>query len=486
MLPSVFNLLPVLLPILGGAVLFFFPEMDRRARNIYTFVLSLTDLALVVLTDVLGTGEGFVVLHFMRKYEFCMQPDTFGKLFATMVSILWPFSLMYGYEYMEKEERQHSFFAFYTMTLGVVVGIAFAKDILTMYLFYEMLTLVTFPLVMHPMTDEAMKAGRTYLCYSLGGAAFALIGIIFVMNYGSSLDFTFGGVFADADPKARALLIFVFLVTFCGFSVKAAMMPFGKWLIKAAVAPTPVTALLHAVAVVKAGAFAVIRLIYYIYGADYLRGTWGQYAAITLTSLTILYGSVMAVKEQHLKRRLAYSTLSNLSYILFGACLMTTAGFTAAILHLLAHAFAKIGLFFCVGSVMHVTGRNYVYEVDGFGKKMKWIFADFTLLSLSVIGIPQLSGFISKLRLILASIDADNLFGYIGIGAILISAVLTAIYLLKIAIRAYFPSRDVKPELEGVHDPGFRMIVPIVFSSVATIALGIWWQPVVDIINTVF
>jgi len=255
-------------------------------------------------------------------------------------------------------------------------------------------------------------------------------------------------------------------------------MPFGKWLIGAAVAPMPVTALLHAVAVVKAGAFAVIRLIYYIYGTEMIRGTWAQTACIALCVCTILYGSAMAVKEPHLKRRMAYSTISNLSYILFGACLMTPMGMYASFMHMAAHAVTKIALFFCVGAIMHVTGKCYIYEIDNLGRRMKGIFACFLFGALSIIGIPQFMGFNSKISLLRASIDAGGVMDYIGAFAIIISALLTAVYLLNILLRGYFPKDNAKcADLEKCHDPGWKMMVPIGLASAATLILGIWWQP---------
>lgn len=485
-MPSYLILIPVFLPILGGAILFFLPNLSKKKRNIYTFTLSVINLILVLLVCIKGSGEPITIFSFTKKLSVSFRTDELGKFFATLVSVLWPLSLLYGYEYMEHEERQHTFFAFYTMTLGAVLGISFSKDILTMYLFYEILTLLTFPLVMHPLTKEALSAGKTYLCYSLGGAAFAFIGIIFIMNYGSSLDFTMGGVLTGTNPEDKPLLIFVFFIAFCGFSVKAAMMPFSKWLIKAAVAPTPVTALLHAVAVVKAGAFAVIRLIYYIFGADYVRGSWAQYVTICLTVITILFGSTMAIKEKHLKRRLAYSTISNLSYILFAACLMVPVALEGAMIHIFVHAVTKIGMFFCIGAVMHITEKNYLYEIDGLGKKMKKIFIFFTIQSFSLIGIPCLAGFISKIRLLSGAVNADTFLSYGGAFAIIISALLTSIYLIPVIVRAFFPENNKDCEnLEFAHDPGYKMLIPIGFSALCCLVFGIWWQPIMSFIHTI-
>ena len=484
-MPAFTVIIPVLLPILCGAVLLVLPDISRKARNIFSFTVSVINLAIVIILVTDGTVHELELFELMEGLGVAFKFDGLGRFFAVMVSALWPLSLLYGYEYMEDEERQDKFFAFFTMTLGSVLGIAFSKDIFTMYLFYEVLTLLTFPLVMHEMSDAALKAGRQYLTYMLGGASFALVGIIVLFMNSSSLDFTLGGVTINGELSRNVMLI-VFFMMFCGFSVKAAVMPVGKWLIAAAVAPMPVTALLHAVAVVKAGAFAVIRLIYYIFGADYLRDTWAQYAVITLCVITILYGSSMAVKEPHLKRRMAYSTISNLSYILFGACIMTPMGMYASLMHMAAHAVTKIALFFCVGAIMHVTGKSYIYEIDNLGRKMWKTFAFFTLGALSIIGVPQFMGFNSKISLIRASIEGGSVFDYIGAFAIVISALLTAIYLLGILLRGFFPAGNTRCDrFDQCHDPGWKMLVPIGIAAFATLIIGIWWEPLSQYLKTI-
>lgn len=483
---SFYLLIPVLLPIISGLLIVLFPIREKKTRNILTFGISILNLLSVLFLFSSSEGLHIEILRITDSFTLELGPDRLGMIFASLVSVLWPFSLLYGYEYMENEERQNTFFGFFMMSLGAVIGIAFSSDMFSMYIFYEMLTLFTYPLVTHAQTKEAHKAGRKYLTYMLGGAGFGLLGLIVVSNRVGSLSFTYGGLFGSQSPDN--LILFIFVMIFMGFGVKAAIMPFGKWLIYAAVAPTPVTALLHAVAVVKAGAFACIRLIYYIFGASFLSGTWAQSVTIIICSFTILYGSCMAVKETHIKRRLAYSTISNLSYILLAACFMSDTGIVAALAHLVAHAVTKIGLFFCVGSIMHVTGKTYVSEIGGFGKKMKWIFGFFSLASLSLVGIPQFIGFVSKYRIIVSALELNNYLGYIGAGVILLSALLTAIYLFNIVIIAYFPTKaDLGGrKLDNCHDPGWKMLLPIGFSAVMTIGLGFVWEPLLKLIGTIF
>lgn len=352
-----------------------------------------------------------------------------------------------------------------------------------MYFFYELLTLVTVPLVLHTLTREAILASRKYLYYSLGGAAFAFLGLIFLLTYGTTINFTFGGVL-DASVTGgdkRSMLLLIYCIAFCGFGVKAAVCPFNSWLPQAGVAPTPVTALLHAVAVVKAGAFAIIRLTYYSFGPDFVRGTWAQNVVMGIVIFTIVYGCSRALKETHLKRRLAYSTISNLSYILFGVCIMTPLGLVGALSHMVFHAVMKICSFFCVGAVMYKTGKQYVHEIDGFGRRMPVVFGIFTIASLGLMGVPGLAGFISKWNLATAAVMSDNVMAYVGIGALLISALLTAIYMLSIVIRAFFPDKEKQLNIpEEARDPGWMMLVPLCIFAIAILIFGLHSAPIVN------
>lgn len=477
---------PVFLPIIAGVVLLVLRHRPSHRRNVVSFSCAIVNLIIVLAGAFFCEGYEIRLFGFLEGLELVMGYDSLGRLFAVLVSVLWPFSLLYAYEYMEHAEGRRTFYGFYLMSLGATVGIAYSTNLFTLYIFYELLTLVTFPLVMHTMSKEAMRAGLKYLCYMFGGAAFAFVGMIIVLNYGSCLDFIPGGVLSGVSASDRPMLLAIFVITFCGFSVKAAMMPFGKWLISAAVAPMPVTGLLHAVAVVKAGAFACIRLIYYVFGTELLAGTWAQYVPIILTSFTILYGSVMAVREQHFKRRLAYSTLSNLSYILVGALMMTPAGLTGALMHLVVHAVTKLALFFSAGAVIHMTERVWVYELDGMGRYMKRIWVFFTIAALSLIGIPPLGGFASKLRLIVASLDEGSAWGLVGGFAIIISALLTAVYLLTVVVRVYFPKDGIPADgVSEAKDPGWRMLVPIGFGTAATLLIGIFWEPLTVYIESI-
>lgn len=472
----------VLLPIIGGALVMVLPFKKRIQMEVYleTVVVLTSILVWGILSE--GPGERFPIVKFVNNLSLSLQLDGCGMVFSGLVSALWPLAMLFSFEYMKKEKHEKVFFMFYTMTYGVTLGISFAEDMLTMYFFYELLTLVTVPLVLHTLTREAILAARKYLYYSLGGAAFAFIGLVFLMIYGTTVDFTYGGVLMPemiGDKNNTLLLIYV--IAFLGFGVKAAVCPFNSWLPQAGVAPTPVTALLHAVAVVKAGAFAIIRLTYYSFGTDFLIGTWAQYVVMGIVMFTILYGCSRALKETHIKRRLAYSTISNLSYVLFGVTIMTPLGLVGALSHLVFHAVMKICSFFCAGAIMYQTDKHYVHELDGLGRRMPVVFGIFTVSGLALMGVPGLCGFISKWNLANAAVMSGNVMAYFGIGTLLISALLTAIYMLSIVIRAFFPPVDFDMEKVAEYkDPNWLMLVPLFVFAAFMLGFGLHSAPIVQ------
>ena len=485
---SIVLLIAVLIPFIGGFVLFGVKEWNYRKLQIVSEMLVILTSLLVGLIIFNRPEEEFLFFQLTGNLRIVLKLDGFGSIFAGLVAFLWPLANLYAFEYMSHDEkRRHTFFGFYTMTYGVTLGIAFAGNILTMYFFYELLTLVTFYLVMHPMHKKAIRAGRMYLYYSLGGAAFAFLSIVCLTVFGDAGNFVLGGVL-DMQKVAEHpnWVLTMFLLAFCGFGVKAAIFPFHGWLPKASVAPTPVTALLHAAAVVKSGAFAIIRMIYYSYGADYLRGTWAQTVVTVMAMMTILYASTMAVKEIHIKRRLAYSTISNLSYILLGAVMMTPYGMIGAICHLIVHAFMKICGFFCVGAVMHQTGRNYVSEIEGLGRKMPFVFGCFTVAAISLTGIPPFGGFISKWNLGMAALLSKTPLGYGAMGVLLYSAFMTAIYMGTLVLKAWFPRKEQTLQFKDHEkDPGWKMKLPVLLFACIILGLGIFGKPLIGMIENV-
>jgi len=472
----------VLLPFLTGIAVFLFPFKRRGAMELFLEGLVLLNTLLVFGLVTHRPQDSFAIVRFTGDLTLSFRIDGMSMVFGTLVAALWPLATLYSFEYMKHEENERTFFMFYTMTYGVTLGIAFSEDLVTMYFFYELLTLVTVPLVMHTLTREAILASRKYLYYSLGGAAFGFIGMIFIIWYSTSPNFVLGGALDMTRVGNRAdVLLLIYVLAFLGFGVKAAICPFNSWLPEASVAPTPVTALLHAVAVVKAGAFAIIRLTYYCFGVDFLQGTWAQNAVMVVTIFTIVYGCSRAVKETHIKRRLAYSTISNLSYILFGVTIMTPLGLVGALTHMVCHAVIKICSFFCAGAIMYKTGKSYVYELDGLGRKMPCVFGLFTVSALALMGVPGLCGFVSKWNLASAAVSSDNPLAFVGVGALLISALLTAIYMLSIVVRAFFPARDFDyAAVEGMEDPNWYMLLPLFLFALAILFLGMYSAPVTE------
>ena len=329
---------------------------------------------------------------------------------AALVSVLWPLASLYAVEYMSREGSENRFFVFYLSSFGVTLGIAFSANVLTMYLFYELLTLATLPLVMHHMDGKARYAGRVYLTYSMCGAALGFIAMVLMIEHGAWF-FQFGGSVTVTASKENTLRM-AYILGFFGFGVKAAVFPGHKWLLRASVAPTPVTALLHAVAVVKAGVFAVARITWYGFGPDLLRGSWCQYLAMGAAVFTIVYASSKALRTKHLKRRLAWSTVSNLSYILLGIATLTTAGLIAGMVHMVVHAVLKITLFFGVGAVHYKLHRDFVPDVEGCGVLMPVVFGTFAVASLGLMGVPPLAGFASKWLLATAAVGMGKWIGY--------------------------------------------------------------------------
>ena len=481
-------LVVVVIPILVGISPWVIPFKGRRSMLVFLEAGVCINSLLVLWMLLQWPEASFTVFRFTGNLSVTFNLDGMGAVYAGLAAFLWPFALLYSFEYMKHEEGTHkSFFMFYVITYGITLGIALAENILTMYFFFEMLSLVTLPLVLYTKTREAVLASRAYLYYMLGGAAFAFIGMVFILTYGTTPSFVPGGVLNLNTLGVRSdLMLFVYVLCFCGFSVKTAMWPFSSWLPMAGVAPTPVTALLHAVAVVNTGAFATMRVTYYSFGTDAVKGTWAQTVVMALAIITIIYGCSRALKETHIKRRLAWSTVSNLSYILFGVTIMTPFGLLGALAHMIFHSLMKICSFFCAGAIMYKTGRNYIHELDGFGRKMPKIFTIFTVSSLALMGVPGLCGFVSKWYLARAAVDSENPLALAGLAALLISALLTAIYMLTIVVRAFFPGKDFDyAAISDVEDPNWMMLVPLIIFVIAIFFFGLNSGIVIRFLETI-
>lgn len=479
---EMFLIIPVFLPIILGAALFFIPFKNQKQRNAYVMTALLLSSASVWFSVFAVPDKAFTILQFTDDLSFSLRLDGAGKIFSCLSATLWPITAVYAFDYMKHEKHHQMFYCFFVMAFGTTMGVAMAENILTMYLFYEMLTLTTIPLVAHGMTKKHNRAARKYMVYSIGGAAFAFAGVAFLIINGADT-FRLGGNLITVDNEALAQIIYLF--AFMGFGVKSAIFPLHSWLPTASVAPTPVTALLHAVAVVKAGAFALIRLTYYAYGTDFLQGSWVQYTVMAFSIFTILYGSVSALRQKHFKRRLAYSTVSNLSYIGFATTLMTPAGLVAGFCHLIFHSVIKIGAFFAAGSVLHNSEREFVPQLEGIGKKMPWTFTFFTVSALALTGIPPFCGFFSKWYISTAAIETAGVLQIIGVVVLLISALLTAIYMFSPIVKAFFPRENAEINLDGVKEAKPAMLIPMGICAVLCIVMGIFVKVPVEIIGEV-
>lgn len=469
-------LLAIALPMLAGGALAAWRPKDRTARqNFVVGSACLTAVCALAAVFTLRGEEPLVLLSMGEKLTIAFQVDGLSCIFAALVSVLWPLASLYAVEYMSREGSENRFFAFYLISFGVTLGIAFSANVLTMYLFYELLTLATLPLVMHHMDGKARYAGRVYLTYSMCGAALGFIAMVLMIEHGAWF-FQLGGSVTVTAGKENTLRL-AYILGFFGFGVKAAVFPGHKWLLRASVAPTPVTALLHAVAVVKAGVFAVARITWYGFGPDLLRGSWCQYLAMGAAMFTIVYASSKALRTKHLKRRLAWSTVSNLSYILLGIATLTTAGLIAGMVHMVVHAVLKITLFFGVGAVHYKLHRDFVPDVEGCGVLMPVVFGTFATASLGLMGVPPLAGFASKWLLATAAVGMGEWIGYLGVAALIVSALLTALYLMEIVLLAFFPRQNrqltVRVPKRARQDPGWRMTVPLTVLSVGSVVLGL-------------
>ena len=419
-----------------------------------------------------GATLEFTIWEIVPGLPIEFRVDALGVFFALVASLLWIVTSLYSIGYMRglREHAQTRFFAFFAIALSATLGVAFAGNLLTLYLFYEILSLSTYPLVTHHQDHEARIGGRTYLVYLLGSSiAFALPAMIFAYyKSGGNLDFSQGGFLAGEVSSVEAsvlLLLFVFGFAKCG------LMPFHSWLPSAMVAPTPVSALLHAVAVVKVGVFCIVRLFTGVFGFEFLREIGATEVILWLAAATVIISSLIALTQDNLKRRLAFSTIGQLSYVILGVALLTPPGLGGGVLHIGMHAVGKITLFFCAGAILVATGKKKVSEMKGLGWRMPLTFTAFLLGALSVIGIPPLGGAWSKWYLLLGAFEAERP----GIVVVLIvSSLLNVAYLLPIAGNAFFRRPDGEVEERGIEEAPGACLIPLSLTAVGTFALFIY------------
>ena len=466
---SIVPLLAILTPVVA-AVLIVLSSRRPNLRETWTVLAALAMLGLVasMLPTVLdGRVPEQTLLEISPGISIALRADAAGMVFALLASFLWVAASVYSIGYMRslKEHKQTRYFAAFALSLSTTLGVAFSANLLTFVLFYETLTIVTYPLVIHRETPEAVRAGRKYLAYTLSGGLALIVATAWAHVLGVDTTFQAGGILSSLAGNEPQLWGLFALLVF-GVGVKAAVMPLHSWLPAAMVAPTPVSALLHAVAVVKAGAFGFIRVVGFVFGVELLREMGAWHVLAGLSGATLIIGSLLALRIDNLKRRLAYSTISHLSYIVLGTALLGPAAWTGALLHLVGHGITKITLFFCAGAIHVGTHRENVSEMTGIGRQMPFTMTAFALASLSMVGLPPFIMFTSKWFLGLGASEANQpvlIFLYLS------SGLLSAGYLLPIVFRAFWRSSSA---FSRCGEPSVLVVAPLMVTAVMALLLG--------------
>ena len=455
----------VLSPFLGACAVVA-SRKSPTSRDAVLIVTGLVTLALLVTLFLhLDQYQHIQVLfEILPDLRIAFHVEPLGLIFALTSGLLWPITSVYSISYLKAGGDQHQtrFHALFCVAIGSVMGISFAENLFTLFLFYEVLTFSTWPLVTHSRTPSAVAAGRVYLGVLLTTSLLLfLLAIVLVGNYGEGISFVPGGVLSETPTFLVGILVFLFL-----FGIgKAAVMPFHRWLPRAMIAPAPVSALLHAVAVVKAGVFSILKISVYIFGFDTLQSLPFHNLILWIPAVTILLASVIAMRQDDLKARLAYSTVSQLSYIVLGALMANQMAMVGSGLHITMHAFGKITLFFCAGAIMVLAGKHKVSQMDGLGSAMPWTFSAFFLASLSIAGLPPAGGLWSKWYLALGALEQGQIALLV---VLMISSLLNVYYLTAIPLRAFF----LKGESSGQSlETNRGLIIPLVVTMSAGIAL---------------
>jgi multicomponent Na+:H+ antiporter subunit D len=483
---SITPLLAVLVSAVGALLVVRTGERRANLREVWSVAAGILQFALVasMIPAVLaGRMPTYVVSRMLPGIELAFRVDAFGLLFGLGASLLWVATSFYSIGYMRKlEERaQTRYFACFAVAMSATIGVAFSANLFTLFLFYEALTLATYPLVAHKETPEARAGGRTYVIYLLGAAKlFLLAAIILTYNVAGTLEFRQGGILPVQELASRPTLLYVVFALFLFGFAKNAVMPLHSWLPAAMVAPTPVSALLHAVAVVKTGVFSTLRVFLFIFGPEAMRVLGADALALGVASVTILGGSLLALGQDNLKARLAFSTVSQLSYVVLGAALLTPSGITGGVAHVTNHAVSKITLFLCAGSIYVSTHKTEVSQMSGLARQMPWTMAAFALASLSMVGIPPASGFVSKWYLAVGSVERGSAW---LVAVLLVSSLLNAAYLGPIVYRAYFEEAASAGDHQIFEVPW--MVIPLVLTALASLLLGIYPDPVLRLAGSV-
>jgi multicomponent Na+:H+ antiporter subunit D len=464
-------LLALAIPV-AGALLLWAVGRTPFLRNEVSLVTSCGLLATVgALTPsvIAGARPSISLFEFAPGLDFAFEVEPLGMLFALLASFLWIVTTIYSISYLSANGEAHRtrFHVCFALALASVVGIAFAGNMLTLFFFYEALTLCTYPLVAHSGTEEARRGARRYLAILLSTSIMLLLlAVVWTWVAVGTLDFRAGGILNGQVSETVMAVLLVLYVFGVG---KAALMPFHGWLPAAMVAPAPVSALLHAVAVVKAGVFTIVKIALYIFGLDAIRdfasGEWLLYVA----GATILIASLFALRQDNLKHRLAYSTVSQLSYVVLGVALANAHAVMGASMHIAMHGFAKITLFFCAGAIYTAAGKTHISQLDGIGRRMPITMGAFAVGSLALIGLPPFAGAWSKFYLVLGTLDEGD---YAVLAVLLVSSLLNALYFLPIIVRAFFPTGGASlPTADGIAEAPKLQLLAISITALGSVAL---------------
>ena len=484
---SVLILSAIFIPILWGLILLVKPEFKSRKALLLSSGAGLIVAGVLGIAAIFGGEQEVFLLTFGENMDIFFKIDDVSRLFALVVTVIWMLAGFYAFEYMKHEKEEKRYFGFYVLVFGVLYALVFAGNMVTYYLFYEMMTLLSMPLVLHSKTKEAIMGGLKYLFYSLFGAYMVLFGIYFLNKYALTLNFTAGGALdMQAAAGNEGILLVAAFAMIIGFGVKAGMFPLHAWLPTAhPVAPAPASAVMSGI-IVKMGVLGMLRVVYYLFGADFIRGTWVQSVWLVLSLITVFMGSMLAYREKVMKKRLAYSTVSQISYILFGMALLVPEGLTGSLLHVVFHAVIKSTLFLCAGAIIYKTGKTNVDELKGIGKEMPVTIWCYTVASAALIGIPPASGFISKWHLAIGALDSKiATFSWLGPVVLLVSALLTAGYLLPITVNGFLPGADFDYEKLEKKEPVKTMVIPIMILAILSILLGVFPSPLTNFISSI-
>ncbi len=477
-------LLAIALPSFGAIGIGLSARYGPNVREATTLLTSILLIAIVwsLLPEIMNGGRPAIKLFdVLPGIEIAFRVEPLGMLFAALASGLWLINSIYSIGYMRgnKESNQTRFYVFFAIALSATMGVAFAGNLFTLFLFYEMLTLSTYPLVSHKGDENTRKSARVYLGILLTTSiGLFLPAIIWTYSVTGTGDFVPGGIL---ESKLEGPLVGLLLGLFVFGIGKAAVMPMHRWLPAAMVAPTPVSALLHAVAVVKAGVFSVTKIIIYIFGVDYLfaepSSSWLLYAA----AFTIITASVVALRQKNIKRLLAYSTIAQLSYVVMAAAILKPLAEIGASAHIVAHAFGKITLFFAAGAIYTASKKTEVHQLRGIGRRMPWTMTAFTIGALSMIGVPPTAGFVSKWYILGGAFQADN---YVAIATIVISTALNAAYFLPIIYLAWFDKEDANSKEHG--EAPFAAVLALTLTAGLTLAFFFFNAPVIELEQQLF